>query len=460
MLACVLCPHPSAQLSAQSKNQLNIQLSNGLIVSMTPRPGWSFVLAELIIPIHDAEMNPLIPRLTGENIFDRTLLDNDTSLTNGLLRLGGDYQIDYRPDEIRLSINFPSDQIRDFASLLQDLFTYKSFSLKRFDFSRLTFFDRFRSEPDWVFQLARAFAYARFFPNHPSARGPVQSNHLEKMNLSYIRSFYSRIFKPERSLLVMNGDLNPHTTYGLIEMTLNELRKTETSFPSRTTSFPKPEENRRIICLEAEQFDQLNAFVFSVIPPVHELEHFQERILHTHLFSIPHGRLFALTGATPRLRPIDFTTQLYHHSNLSLITTEFRFTQHLGRLLDMLMNERRRILQRPFDEREYLVASNILLGRMKVETARFDVFTAQSLHPIVSNRPVPFLENPAQLLRTNNYIKTVQFLGKKTGRQSPFPTYSPELIIITGSPAIIEQFKRTLSPILLGQLETITLKLE
>jgi len=458
LTTCILMA-PSPVLAAQNKGPLTIQLSTGLIVSMTPRSGWSFIQAELIIPMQDAEQNPVISRLTGENLFDRSLLDNDTSLTNNLIRLGADCHVDYRPDEIRLSVNFPSDQIRDFASLLQDIFSYKSFSLKRFDYSRLNFFHRFTSEPNWIFQIARALAYNQFFPGHTSAKGPIQTQHLEQLNLSYIRSFYSRIFKPERSILILNGDLNPHTTYGLIEMTLNSLRKPETSYPPRITPFPHPKENKRIICLEAEQFNQLNAFLFNVIPPVHELEHFQERILHTHLFAIPHGRLFALTGAL-KIRPINFYTQIYHHSNLSMMSTEFTYTQQLGKILDLMINERRRILQRPFDEREYLVASNILLGQMKVNTASFDMSIDQRLHPIVSNKPVPFLENPGQLLRTNNFTRTIQYLGRKSTRQTTYPTYSPELIIITGNAAILNRFKETLNPSLSDQIETIALKLE
>ncbi len=449
----------SAPVSAQSRNPLTIQLSSGLIVTMTPRTGWSFIQAELIIPLYDRERNPVIPRLTGENLFNRKLPDNDTGLIGSLTRLGGDYQIEYMPDEIRLKINFPSDQVRDFASLLKDIFTYKSFSLKRYDYSRLTFFDRLITEPDWVYQVARDMAYALFFPGHDSSRGPIQTQNFERLNLSYFRSFHSRVFKPERSILVMNGDLNPHITYGLIERTLFELKKQEISNAQRTVPFPAPPSGSRIVLLESEQFTQINAFVFNVIPPVHELEHFQERILHAHLYNIPHGRIYNIASSL-RLRPIAFHTRINHHSNLSVISTEIQNTQYLGRILDLLLNERRRTLQKPFDEREYLVASNILLGQMKVETSRFDCCTAQSLHPILSGKPVPLLEFPSQLLKLNNYTRTIRYLGRKTYRQQSIPSYSPELIILTGNRAALDRLRETLSPFLFARLEVIPLRMD
>ncbi len=450
----------SGSLPAQlPSNPLTIQLSSGLIVSMSPRPGWSFIQAELIIPIHDSDRNPALPRLTGDNLFDRKLPDNDTSLTTNFLRLGSDFRIDYRPDAIRLSINFPADQIRDFAYLLQDLFTYKSFSLKRYDFSRKNFFSRLRSEPDWVYQTTRSAAYALLFPDHSCARVPVQSDHLKNLNLFYVRSFFSRVFKPERCLLLLNGDLNPHTTYGMIEMTLKELRKSDQAPTPRAVPYPAPLPRSRIVCLESPYFEQLDATLFTVIPPVHDLEHFQERILYNHLFAMHHGRIFNLTGNL-RIRPVEFQTRICHHSNLSVISTNITYTQHLGRILDILAGERRRILQKPFDEREYLVASNILLGQLKVETAGYGAAIEQRLHPILASKPVPYLENPEQLLRINNYTRTVQYLGKKPLRPQEIPTYTPELIIVTGSHELLNRFKLTLSPMLLFNLETIPLALD
>lgn len=448
----------AAPLPAQIRNPLTIQLSNGLIVSMTPRSGWSLVHAELIIPLYDRERNPVIPRLTGENLFNRHLPDNDTGLTGTLAKLGGDYRIDYMPDEIRLSINFPSDQVRDFASLLKDIFTYKSFSLERYDSSRQSFFDRLTTEPDWAYQVARSMAYALFFPGHDSSRGPIQSQHFERLNLSYFRSFHSRVFKPERSILIMSGDINPHITYGLIERTLFELKKQEVANAERTVPFPVPPPANRIILLESERFSQTGAFLFSVVPPVHQLEHFQERILHAHLFNIPHGRLYNLASSM-RLRPITFQTRIHHHSNLSVMATEIQNTQYLGRILDLLFSERRRLLLKPFDEREYLVASNILLGQMKVETTRFDCCTAQSLHPVLSGKSAPLLENPGQLLRINNYRRTLQYLSRKTSPMQPIPGFSPELIILTGNRAAIGRLRDTLSPALFTRLEVIPLRM-
>jgi hypothetical protein len=458
LAVCLLSPTMPLPLTAQSRQPLTIQLSSGLITAMIPRDNWSFIHAELIIPIHDTEANPLIPYLTMENMFDRQLLDNDTGLTNAIVRLGGDCQLDCRPGEIRLIINFPSDQLRDFAAMVHDIFTYQSFSLKRFDHSRTTFFTRMSSQPGWPFQIARSVAYKRLFPDHPGSRGPIQAPHFERLNLSQLRSFCSRVIKPERSLLVMTGDLNPHTTYGLIEMTLNPLRKTETSFPARSVPHQIPREQNRIICLESERFTQLNAYQFTIIPPVHDLEHFQERILYTYLFSVPNGRLYNLS-LPQKLRPIDFGTLYYNHDTLSVIATDFKYTQHLGRLLDLLFNERRRLLHKPFEEREYLVASNTLLGQIKVETAGIGTHLDPYIHPIFTNKSAPIMDNPGQLLKINNFVRTVQHLGRKANRLQEGSLVYSDLICVTGNRASLEQFKGSLSPQLLALTETVPLNL-
>lgn len=458
LTASLISPSVTIPLSAQNRQPLTIQLSSGLITSMVPRDNWSFIHAELIIPIHDKERNPVIPSLTMENMFDRGLLDNDTGLTNNLVRLGGDVHFDCRPGEIRLIINFPSDQLKDFASLIHDVFTYQSFSLKRFDYSHTTYFSRMAADPDWPMHVARSVAYQRFFPAHPSSRGPILANHFDRLNLSQLRSFCSRIIKPERSLLIMTGDLNPHTTYGLIEMTLNPLRKTETTFPARTVPYQSPQERGRIICLESERFTQLNAYQFTAIPPVHTLEHFQERILHTYLFSIPNGRLYNISLPL-KIRPIDFNNLYYHHSNLSVILTGFKYTQHLGRLLDLVFSERRRLQQKPFEEREYLVASNILLGQIKVESAGYGAVIDHQLHPILTEQTASILENPGQLLKINNFSRTIRHLGRKTNRiQGDEPIFA-DLICVTGNKLMLEQFRNSLSPHLLGQTETLQLNL-
>ena len=257
----------------------------------------------------------------------------------------------------------------------------------------------------------------------------------------------------------MNGGLNPHTTYGLIEMTMKDLRKPQGTFPPRTVPFPRPREQNRIICLESDRFSQLGATLFSVLPPVHTLEHFQERILHTHLFSVPHGRIFN-QASRQKLLPVDFYTRLYNHSNLSVMATEFITTQHLDRLLDLMGSELRRMQLRPFDEREYLVASNILLGQMKVQTARYRYSVDLRLHPILSNQAVPYLENPGQLLVKNNFARSVQYLSRKTSQRQNLSLLSPELIIVTGNAHQLNQFKSKLSPALRRQTTTIPLQLD
>jgi hypothetical protein len=69
------------------------------------------------------------------------------------------------------------------------------------------------------------------------------------------------------------------------------------------------------------------------------------------------------------------------------------------------------------------------------------------------------MDNPGQLLKINNFVRTVQHLGRKANRLQEGSLVYSDLICVTGNRASLEQFKGSLSPQLLALTETVPLNL-
>ena len=106
--------------------------SKGLPIKILKSNAIGSVHAEILIFYH-GNTNPAISYLTVENMFNPEIHNSDTNLLGILKRLGNDFSVEHRVDYLKISLDFLPNRLSLFTHFIDELFSYKSFSLKRYN---------------------------------------------------------------------------------------------------------------------------------------------------------------------------------------------------------------------------------------------------------------------------------------------------------------------------------------
>jgi hypothetical protein len=330
-------------------------------------PNMNFIHAELAIFYKNKNVNPAIRHLTMLNVFDEDVNQGGSGLLNTLKKLGNDFEVLDRPDYLLLKINFLQDRLPIFGQFLKGLYTYKTFSLKKFNYSVYNFWNLFLKSRDWKRNAAFQVAYQKLFPGHLLGNTLVVPGLITRINLAQIRSFYQRTYTLRNSQLIVKGNLKTGIVLGSISRVLKTLKKQEIKKRYTKAKF-KINGGREVIIYHINNNSPPEIYWFETIPPLNHKNHIPLRVLNDMLFSQPVGRLCRVNKGVrfPRINK-----EVLNHEDVSVICNTVRLNYSDIEKFILLVDTERRKLKK-ITRREYLDVKNYFCGRLKVNTRKFE----------------------------------------------------------------------------------------
>ncbi len=344
--------------------------AKGLKIKIIRDNNINFIHAELLIFYNDKEINPAIIQLTLLNVFDQDVNGSGSNLLNTLRKLGNDYEVQHRPDYLLFKVNFLPDRISMFAQFLKGLYTYKAFTLKKFNYSIHNYWKLFLGRKNCEKQAAFQVAYSKLFPEHPLGNTLNHPGLLEKINLAQIRSYYQETYTPANSLLIMKGDLEPPLAVG----TLNRAFRTFKPQSKKETKTEKLNINdiREVIIYHIDNTNPPHIFWFEVIPPLNHEDHIPFRVANDILFGLHIGRLFQ-SVLFNGIKILGLNTEVINHKEVSVICNTIRLNfKDIEKFILLADIEKKKLRTGKIERKEYLNVKNYFFGQMKVNTARFE----------------------------------------------------------------------------------------
>ena len=418
--------------------------SKGLPVKVLQDNEMPFIHAELQVYLDGRAQNAnslAITQLVVMNMFERSLNSPSSNLSDMLLRQGNDYQVELEPESVKISMNFLPDRLGPFSKLLNEIFTYKSFHLKKFNESKERFWSLFLKNRDWRKEIAVLLAYQQLIGNFYFSQSFLLQETLNKINLAQLRSFLLRTFRPDNAQLILKGRINPYFILGMIEKDLPQP-------PSLPLQARKPEAalntGRRIVVLNVDSPDLPSVYWFDVAPAADSAAFIPYAIGNFALFGFPGGRIYQSEKNQALMGGYKVNTDVIFFKDFTLFCNYMRLNYgDLENFLLLVDQERRKFSVRPVERKEYLDALNYYIGHAQVESSRFDFdlrgeisrFRGQGAS-LLASRIGPELFQDVSLSRV------VQTMDEQMGAKSRTGPKEKGIVVLIGSAdAIVKNLK-------------------
>lgn len=360
------------ELSAETR-LFSFKTSKGLVVKVLQDNDLPFVHAELLVNLDGSTQNYdslVISQLTVMNMFERELNSPPANLLDMLQRQGNDYLVEQNPEYVKVSMNFLPDRLASFPKLLKEIFNYQSLHLKKFNASKEKFWSLFAKNRDWKKAIAVLLAYQQMVGNFYFTQGFLLREFLNRINLAQLRSFLLTTFRPDNSLLILKGKINPYFILGMIEKDL--------PLPPPRQPKTRKEEvvvnaSRRIFILNVNSSDLPMVYWFDTGPAAADANLLPYVIGNFALFGFPNGRIYQSEKNQFQMGGYKVNTETYSFGTFTLFCNYLRLNYaDLENYLLLVDQERKKFNVHPIERKEYLDALNFYIGRAQVETSRYD----------------------------------------------------------------------------------------
>jgi len=434
----------SLSLRAES-NVFGFVSSKGLKIKIIKDISLPFIHAEILIFYRDKSDRPAISYLVKENMFNKDINKSNPNLLSALRRLGNDFHIEHRPDFLKIRVNFLITRFSVFAQFLKELYSYKAFSLKRYNDSIFNFKKHFLKSKEVEKKIAKLLAYNNLFPGHLLGNTIVDVDTLIKINLAQIRSFYRKTYKPENSFLFIKGNLNPHITFGLVEKALKSFRKSKNIiFYTEKLTINR---DRKIYILDVKSTDFPTVYWFHVIPPLRDKDHLPLVILNNILFGYPIGNLFKSAGYSGIRYIKKMESEVLNHAETSVICNTVKLNYYdIEKFILLYEQETRKLRVRKISRNEYLNALNYFLGKSKVDSGHFENNVRSEIKKSVYNVDKDFFEVSPKIFQKVTLTRLNQFLASTDMVKLKRNKMVAKVIVIVGNPRLILKNFKVLRP--------------
>lgn len=427
------------------KNVFSFVSSKGLKIKIIKDTSIPFIHAEVLIFYQDKTDRPAISYLVKENMFNKDINTSNPNLLSALRRLGNDFQIEHRPDYLKIRLNFLLTRFTVFTQFLKELFSYKAFGLKKYNDSIFNFKKYYFKKKDADKRTAQMLAYNRLFPGQLLGNTIIDINTLLKINLSQIRSFYRKTYKPQNSFLFIKGNLNPHITFGLVEKALKSFKKSkDIIFYTEKLTINRA---RKIYLLDVKNIDSPTIYWFHAIPPLRDRNHLPYIILNNILFGYPIGNVFKNAGYYGIRTIKKMESEVLNHAETSVICNTVKLNYgNVEKFILLYEQEIRKLRLRKINRNEYLNTLNYFLGKAKVDTGHFENdITSEISRSIYSVDRESFEVSP-KIFQRVSIDRLNRFLSSTEMSKFYRNKMTAEVIVIIGNPKLILRNFRVLKP--------------
>lgn len=426
------------------EQDLNLTTSKGLNIKIVKDTKILFFHAEIVIYYTNIK-NPAVPYLTLFNIFNNTVNEPRSGLLNILFKLGNDVEIEQNIDHIIFKINFLSERVPLFLQFLKELFSYKDFSLKKFNYSVANFQNLFQGTNNWEKILASQVAYEKILGKTHSGKFLISSGSLKNLNLSHIRSFYKKNYSLSGAYVVIRGNINPYILFGSIEKAFKNFKDKKNGI---NKIFYKTYSNdRKIFLIDMNEHYSPLIYWFETIPPGNSISHHQAKIVNNIIFGYPLGRISRVLSNSG-IKNFNITTSIKNHRNVSIVCNKIRTSyKNIKKFIFIADNIINKFGAGRVGRKEYLNAYNYFYLSRKVELDDYRNKTKQDiLHAINRKKP------NTPVINFNGIIKNVNFSSFNKLLVSPPEYYKFSrnrkrgVIVILGNSKIISKNLKGMNP--------------
>jgi zinc protease len=424
---------------AAETRQFSFFSSKGLAIKVLQQKEMPFVHAQLLVFLDGNTQNYnslLISQLTVMNVFARGLNWPSNDLLDSFFRLGNDYQVEQTPEYVKISLNFLPDRLAAFAKLLREIYTYQSFHLKKFNLSKEKYWSFYTGTRDWKKEIAFLLAYQQMVGNFYFSQGLQVQEMVNGINLAQLRSFYLKTFRPDNSLLILKGNINPYLALAQIE------RDLPVSSPAPAKSKKEeivPNSSRRIFVLNSTAPDAPIIYWFDAAPALDDADYLPFFIGNFTLFGFPGGRIYQSERSQFLLGGYKVSSDIYPLKNSTVFCNYLRLNYNdLENFLLLVDQERKKFSARPIAKQEYLDALNYYLGRNQVETGNFE-YGVQQVIDRFQSQPAALSQPPhgPEFMREVTFERVVQVMDELMGYKHKAGSRERGIIVLIGNANLI-----------------------
>lgn len=430
------------------QNIVNLTSSKGLKIKIIKDSSLNFAHAEILIFYKKKIKNPAILYLTIENIFNKYVNRSESKILSNLKKLGNDFEIINRPDFIKIKINFLPDKIALFVNFLKSLYSYRAFTLEKFNRSVSNFWRYFFNNKDWEKKIVFQLAYNKLFSGHLMGDTIITQKLLKQTYLPQLQRFYNNTYKLNNSLLILKGNLDPYIISELLEEKFKSYKKEKKLLYKEKKL--QTNKQKQIIILDISKNVLPVVYRFKVIPSLKSKDHITYRIINNILFGFPGGKIFR-NSLYFGIRNLKISSEIINHKDVSIICNTIRLNfKDIEKLIFLEESEKKKLKIMKVGRNDYLNSLNYFYGKLKIDSEKFDndvqIEIDKSLYNLKNNYfkklPVKF-DNIIHYVSLNELNQTISnsITFKNTRRN-----FTSELIIIVGNAKQILRYFTVLKP--------------
>ncbi len=356
-------------LSSDTNISLEQTTSKGLRLSLEKDQSLMFVHAEIVL-YYSGIKNPSVPFLTSFNIFDNQINDPRSGILNTLFKMGNDFKIEHRVDHIILKLNFLPADIHIFMNFIKELFNYKGFSLKKFNYSIKNFWTVLRKNQDWKSIVASQIAFSKLFGKDYPASFLVRRKNISSLNLSHIRSFYKNNYKLSNSFLTIQGDINPYVVFGLLEKAFKNFNKRESNFTK--FKYNVYSDKREVTVVDTESVSTPIVYWIEPLPSNDKISHHETKIINNILFGYPFGRI-SRSASAAGIKNFNIMGKIHDHRNISILCNTIKVGyRDVEKFIFIADNTIRKLGKGRIGRKEYLDSYNLVYQKKKITSDDYE----------------------------------------------------------------------------------------
>jgi len=435
ILSMTLCRGLSGQTLEQTT-------SKGLRMSLIKDTSLLFIHAEIVI--YYSEINdPAVPYLTLINLFDDQVNDPQSGLLHSLFKMGNDYTIEYKIDHLIIKVNFLESDINLFIGFLKNLFSYRGFSLREFNYSTQNFWRLFKRQGDWQQIIAAQVAFTKLFSQDHPGQFLVPGRDLGRLNLSHIRSFYKKNYTLPNSYLTIQGDINPYVVFGLIEKEFRNFKNLKANYGNYR--YDNYKTDRQVVIVDDPGNGYPSVYWVDPIPTADKITHHHSRIVNNILFGYPFGRI-SESASGAGIKNFNISWVIHHHRNISILCRRIRLGyRDIEKFIFIADNIIRSLGLGRVMRKEYLDSFNYVFHKEKIEADEYDLKAREKVtESFVSGPDSNRSGGQRDLLKDLSYVNFSKILSDPAGSYYINRNKKKGIIIIFGQASLIQKYLRDL----------------
>ncbi|MEN8221808.1 MAG: insulinase family protein [Acidobacteriota bacterium] len=418
--------------------------SKGLRINLVKDSSMMFNHAEIVVYYSEIK-DPTVPYLTLMSIFDKQINNPQTGLLNTLFKIGNDFNIEYKIDHFIVRINFLPADTNLFISFLKGLYSYRGFSLKKFNYTVKHFWKLFKRNDEWKKIISAQIAFSKLFNKDHPGQFLITNRDPGRLNLSHIRSFYKNNYTLPNSYITIRGDIKPYFVFGLVEKAFRNFRNLKANY--RKFRYDKNNPERKVVIVDDGTIGTPNIYWIDPISPVGNIDHHHSGIVNNLLFGYPLGRI-PRNASAAGIKNFNVSSRIHHHRNISIICRRIRIGyRDIEKFIFIADNNINKLGVGRISRKEYLDNYNFIFHKRKIDSDDYSEKASELIaHSFKDSGNILTGSSQEKLLKDLSYVNFTRILSDPSGNYIGSRNRKRGIIVIFGKADIIKRYFRNIKP--------------